>query len=213
MNESEPNQFPEANQLPSHTVEVHIGVEPNRRLISPEVAQTEHVEEYIDSVSRERLIALDESDESVALHQHLARRGVPVFPVVRAEQGKILLDVPAEARTVLGSMRFFSRDVIGYAPTFRQLGDLMARLQATGFGLPVATRSRTVLEGLAVAADENRYGSGLTLVPPYEFNRLGTKRELLETLGGEVIASGYFTPAQRDFLLRQVDGGWDEFRH
>lgn len=212
MSEQLPQPFDtDMPQIPGFTD--HGIVEPNRRLISVEVAHEEAIEEYTNLHTKERLIALSEYSESAELHRKLARRGIQVFPVVRTEGDKLLLDVPAEARTVLSSLRFFSRDVAGYAPTFRQVGDLIARVQASGFGLPDATPSRPLLNSLAVAEDENRYGSGLTLVPPYRFNITRTKSDLLDTIGGEITASSYFTQAQSDFLLREIAGGWDEFRH
>lgn len=212
MSEQLPQPFEtDMPQIPGFTD--HGIVEPNRRLISPEVTQEEAIEEYTNSYTKERLIALSEHSESAELHRRLARRGIQVFPVVRTEEDRLLLDVPAEARTVLSSLRFISRDVVGYAPTFRQVGDVIARVQASGFGLPDATPSRPLLSSFAVTDAENRYGSGLTLVPPYRFNTSRTKSDLLETIGNEITGSSYFTPAQSDFLLREIAGGWDEFRH
>ena len=211
MTEQLPQPF-DAN-LPGIPELVNRGiVEPNRRLLSEEVTHEESIEEYVNPLTKERLIALSEGSESAELHRGLARRGIPVFPIVRTEGDKLLLDVPAEARTALSSLRFFSRDVVGYAPTFRQIGNLIARVQASGFGLPEATESRPLLDGLAVAEEENKYGSRVTLVPPYKLNTSSTRRELLDTLGSEIMTSGYFKLAEADFLLREIAGGWDELR-
>lgn len=211
MTEQLPQPF-DANLPPVPGFLDHGIVEPNRRLISVEVAYGEAIEEYTNPHTKERLIALSEGSESAELHRKLARRGIQVFPVARTEGDKLLLDVPAEARTVLSSLRFFSRDVVGYAPTFRQVGDLIARLQASGFGLPESAPSRPLLDSLAVAEEENKYGSGLTLVPPYRFNVSSTKRDLLETISDEIMTSGHFKLAETEFLLQEIAGGWDEFR-
>lgn len=213
MSESLSNPHPDASQ-PQSRAERHHLVEPNRRLIALDYSNGESIEEYADLETKERLIALPLAGKAMTLHQRLARRGIPVFPYVRTEASKALLEVPADARSVSNNLRFIARDVDGYAPTFRQLGDLMARVQASGFGLPKAEPNRRIFHGLAIAADDNnRYGSGLTLVPPYVLDENVTKRDLLAGFGSEMMESNHFTLVEKDFLLHQVHEGWNDFRH
>jgi hypothetical protein len=211
MSEAFPEPHNSDNQVPMLG---RIGIELNRRLLTGQIAGTSHIEEYANPQTYERILALPENSQSASMHRRLTKHGLPIFPIIGIEAGQVLLSVPPDARSVAASLRFVARDVVGYAPTFRQIGDLLARSQASGIGLLGEYPGRSLLGGLAIATnDSNRYGSGVSIIPPYSFDESITKQGELATIRAELLTSSHFSPVQTDFLIRNVHEGWDEFRH
>ncbi len=187
-------------------------VEPNRRLVTPNDSHISTVNEFIDTKTGERQISIPVDSSLVPLHRELAKRRIPVFPIGEIREGHVLLDTPADARLLSGSLRFIARDVLGYRPIFEQVGEMFARCQSTKFGLPVNVLGRTVLEGVAISNSDEVYGSSVYLVPPYNLDISLGKQDAIDALHQELTGSNHFTEPAVTELISAVNEGWNALR-
>lgn len=188
-------------------------VEPNRRLIKS--MGRLGVKEFLDTRDNLRYIAIPAIDgisPIVELHRNLARRHVPVLPIGRITNTHVLLDTPADARLLGGSLKFIARDIPSYRDVFSQLGAAFARSQASGLGLPVAKEDRSLLDSVAFSTEDAYQGSGVYLVPPYAINARVGKQDVIDTVVNELGTSQFIDGAMSNELVRAMNEGWNAIR-
>ncbi len=188
-------------------------VEPHRRLVSLATRSAFDIVEYADKSAGKRILTLPSASEQAHLHSLLQEKRVPVFKKIAVHEQNLLLDVPADARTVRDSLKFIARDVLGYKEIFSQIGIVLGRCAVSGFGLPDKGDHRSVLEGIAFTLNNTEsFGGNVQFVPPYSFSTELNKSDELEIIRNELIASNYISGGAADELIRATSLGWENVR-
>jgi hypothetical protein len=161
-----------------------------------------------------RILELAADGPDMALHARLQEREIPVFPVTTIDQGRAYLKVPNEARTIQQSLRFIARDIAGYKPIFGMVGDVLGHCEMHGFGLPAAVHTRGILRSIAftIHDEDDDFGGGVRLFPPYNFSHDATKSDTLSRIKQELLAAGHMNGPSVDELVQATSEEWSNVR-
>lgn len=189
-------------------------IEPNRRLISPALGAAYGIEELSDLQTGKRLLRIPRTSAQTRLHEQLSEHFIPVFPVTEADADTVALSLPGDARTLQDSLRFIARDVLHYSEVFHQLGEVLGRSQAAGFGVLSGGEERSLLAGAVYSSSSSEaYGSAVHLSPPYLLTTDRSKTEELALLREELVNSRTFDGLPMvDHLVHAASEGWNSVR-
>lgn len=188
-------------------------IELHRRLINDDIRERTGVMEYADMKSGKRILTIPRLSKQVAIHDSLQQKRVPVYPILGRDSRNVLLNIPNDARTIQGSLKFIARDVIHYSEIFTQIGETLGRCAVSGLGLPEPQLSRSVLGGIAFSLNEDEtFGGNVHLLPPYALSLELDKAQELNVIRNELQGSGYIKHPVADELIRAASSGWESVR-
>lgn len=188
-------------------------IEMHRRLVNEAVSERTGVTEYADSQSGVRIVTIPVLSEQSDMHRVLTQKRVPVFPVMAMDDRNLLLQVPNDARTIHGALRFITRDVAHYSEIFTEIGQVLGRCVLNRVGVPVSQDDRTILGGIAFSVDnESVLGSNIHLLPPYAFSTELSQQDSLALISQELNRSDHVTQAIADEFVRATSQGWEHVR-
>lgn len=191
-------------------------IEPNRRLLSPQLDPQQGIEEFYDPGLASRVITLPVGGEQARFHEELMEERVPVFSAIYRDESLCLL-VPEGSRPVRKLLRFVARDIATYSEVFYELGGVLNRVTEAVSGVPMVQPERGLLDSFAFALDETEvYGGKIYLIPPYLIDPdISAPQQLgraLVTLQAELQASGLFSSQEEAQLLQVTQEGWSHGR-
>lgn len=166
-------------------------------------------QEYADPKTGERFLIIGKQSASIALHEMLQARHIPVPPRIESKTENFTLRIPSDARLIRQLLPVLARDALSYGEVFRQMGSICGKLQLAGIGLPVSTQERGITDSFIFGHDsDEEFGGAVLLVPPYEFDPTLQKQEVLGHLRDELVQSSYMSEASAEYFRQAAFEGW-----